>query len=97
MANLRAANVLHLSTLFPCHELLNDGNGKPLVDIFAINAEMYKEARRTGLWEAAKARGSSFWFYTALLNRDTPFAPQWLRWTIARSTGAFPAALWPIT
>ncbi len=78
VANLRAANVLHLSTLFPRRELLDDGNGRPLVDIFAINAEMYEEARRTGLWEAATARGSSFWFYTALLNRDTPFAPQWL-------------------
>jgi hypothetical protein len=77
-ANLRAANVLHLSTLFPRRELLDGGNGRPLVDIFAINAEMYEKARRTGLWEAAEARGSSFWFYTALLNRDTPFAPQWL-------------------
>jgi len=76
--NMRAAGVLHLSTLHPRRELLDDGNGKPLVDIFVINAEMFEEARRTGLWEAARARGSSFWYYTALLNRDTPFAPQWL-------------------
>lgn len=78
VGNMRAAGVLHLSTLHPRHELLDDGNGKPLVDIFAINAEMFEEAQRTGLWEAARAKGSSFWYYTALLNRDTPFAPQWL-------------------
>ena len=78
VTNLRAAGVLHLSTLHPRLELLDDGNGKPLVDIFAINAEMYEEAQRNGLWERAKAKGSSFWYYTALLNRDTPFAPQWL-------------------
>lgn len=76
--NLRAANVLHLSTLHPRPELLEDGNGRPLVDIFAINAETYEEARRTGLWEAAQAKGSSFWYYTALFNRKTPYAPQWL-------------------
>ncbi|RDI95892.1 DUF4091 domain-containing protein [Meiothermus sp. QL-1] len=77
-ANLRAAGVLHLSTLYPRPELLDDGSGRPLVDIFALNAEMYEEARRSGLWEEARRRGSSFWYYTALLNPKTPYAPQWL-------------------
>ncbi|RIH87927.1 hypothetical protein Mlute_00801 [Meiothermus luteus] len=77
-ANLRAAGVLHLSTLSPRPELLDDGSGRPLVDIFAINAEMYEEARENGLWEAARSKGSSFWYYTALLNPKTPYAPQWL-------------------
>ncbi|MDX2006684.1 MAG: DUF4091 domain-containing protein [Meiothermus sp.] len=76
--NMRVAGVGHMSTLHPRRELLEGESGRPLVDIFSVNAEMYSEAQRSGLLEAARQRGSSFWYYTALINRDTPYAPQWL-------------------
>ncbi|MBF6593590.1 MAG: DUF4091 domain-containing protein [Thermaceae bacterium] len=76
--SMHQAGVLNLATVSPTPELLDDGTGKPAVDVFVLTPQMYEKSKANGMIEAAKAKGASIWFYTALYRAEIPDAPQWL-------------------
>lgn len=75
---LHAAGVLHLATVTPSDDLLDDGSGsgKPAVDIFVLAADMYRKAGPT--LQKARDKGAGLWSYTALVNQQAANAPTWL-------------------
>lgn len=75
--SMHGAGVLQLATVSPTPELLDDGTGRPAVDVFVLNAEMYQKAKANGMIDAAKAKGAKIWFYSALVLGKTPGAPTW--------------------
>ena len=76
---LHAADVLHLATVTPTDELLDDGagSGKPAVDIFVLAADMYRKAGAPML-QKARDKGAKLWSYTALVNQQAANSPTWL-------------------
>ncbi|MER3482838.1 MAG: hypothetical protein C4332_06480 [Meiothermus sp.] len=75
--SMHEAGVLHLATVMPTPELLDDGTGRPAVDVFVLNSEMYEQVKANGMLEAARAKGAKIWYYAALVRGKTPDAPNW--------------------
>lgn len=75
--SMHQAGVLQIATVSPTPELLDDGTGRPAVDVFVLNAAMYAKAKANGMLDAAKAKGAKLWYYSALVLSETPGAPIW--------------------
>ncbi|GEM87690.1 DUF4091 domain-containing protein [Meiothermus granaticius] len=75
--SMHQAGVLQIATVSPTPELLDDGSGRPAVDVFVLNAAMYEKAKANGMLDAARAKGARIWYYSALVLSETPGAPNW--------------------
>lgn len=78
--DLHSAGILQMATMGPVQELLDDGTGKPAIDIYIMAAHVYKRSDKA-LIETAKAK-SRFWSYTALINSQNSGATNSLVWQI---------------
>jgi hypothetical protein len=72
-AVLHAAGVDNLVTMSPKAELLNDGTGRSVVDIWVLLPSMYEAAR--GAVAKVQAKGDQVWSYNALVQDD--YSPKW--------------------
>lgn len=70
---LHAAGVQQLATATPSAALMDDGSGRPAVDIWVLGPAMMQAA--TPFLPAVRAAGGQIWTYTALV--PDPAAPIW--------------------
>jgi hypothetical protein len=70
---LHAAGVAQLATVTPSPALMDDGTGRPAVDIWALGPSMMAAA--APYLPALRAAGGEIWTYTALV--PDPAAPIW--------------------
>lgn len=70
---LHGAGIDNLVTMSPRAELLDDGSGRSVVDIWVLLPTMYEAAR--GAVAKAQAKGDQVWSYNALVQDD--HSPKW--------------------